>query len=271
MKDLETNPFVKSDFEESQARKKERFSELSKKNKVKAEDYYRESREAIEHIPFGQPILVGHHSESKHRNAISKANKKMDMSVEANKKSQYYQSKSLTVGVSGIASDDPMALQKLKDKLISLVENQEIMKLANKQYQAGGWPAVIVLSQELKDELIKNQERFSLKGKPFASYSLSNNSSEIRRIKSRIEQIENIQNSEPIEFENDEFRLGVDEGRIYIEFFQGKPSDECRLIIKSKAFRWSRHNTRWQRKVTNNAFYAAKRLLGELEQLDSCY
>lgn len=44
-------------------------------------------------------------------------------------------------------------------------------------------------------------------------------------------------------------------------FFDGKPSSEIILKLKANAFRWSPSNGCWQRQLTNNAIWAAKRLL----------
>lgn len=44
-----------------------------------------ESRELADMIPLGQPILVGHHSEGKHRNHIAKVQSKMDKAVATGK------------------------------------------------------------------------------------------------------------------------------------------------------------------------------------------
>lgn len=44
-------------------------------------------------IPFGQPILIGHHSERKHRRTIEKANRAMDKSIEESQKADEYESR----------------------------------------------------------------------------------------------------------------------------------------------------------------------------------
>lgn len=44
---------------------------------------YQRAHDLVANIPFGQPILVGHHSEKAHRNTIAKSHRAMDKSVEA--------------------------------------------------------------------------------------------------------------------------------------------------------------------------------------------
>jgi len=44
-------------------------------------------------IPFGQPILVGHHSERRHRKTIERASRAMDKTVEENRKAEEYKAR----------------------------------------------------------------------------------------------------------------------------------------------------------------------------------
>lgn len=44
-------------------------------------------------------------------------------------------------------------------------------------------------------------------------------------------------------------------------FFDGRPSQEIISKLKENAFRWSPSNGCWQRQLTNNAIFAAKRIL----------
>ena len=45
-------------------------------------------------------------------------------------------------------------------------------------------------------------------------------------------------------------------------FFPEKPSETVRKELKSNGFRWSPRNKAWQRQLTQNAEYAARRVLG---------
>ncbi|HRM75967.1 MAG TPA: DUF3560 domain-containing protein, partial [Paracoccus sp. (in: a-proteobacteria)] len=63
--------------------------------------------EASTGIPFGQPILVGHHSESRHRRAIERADNAMRKSVAEDKRARELRAKAASVGTGGISSEDP--------------------------------------------------------------------------------------------------------------------------------------------------------------------
>ena len=84
-------------------------------------------------IPMGQPILVGHHSEGRHRRDLNRIDSNMRKSIEAEEKANYYKEKAANAQNSyAISSDDPEAIVKLIEKYNLLVKNQEFMKSANK-------------------------------------------------------------------------------------------------------------------------------------------
>jgi len=81
------------DAQEWAKRKAERHEEIAISAARKSTDYFNQSHAITEHIPFGQPILVGHHSERAHRNAIEKSWNAMGKSVELSEKAGDHASK----------------------------------------------------------------------------------------------------------------------------------------------------------------------------------
>jgi len=72
-------------------------------------------------MPFGQPILVGHHSEARHRREIARSHSQMDKCVELSNKSEYYANKAdATKNNNAISSDNPEAIDLLREKLIKI-------------------------------------------------------------------------------------------------------------------------------------------------------
>lgn len=59
----------------------ERLQGLADKHRANADSAFDRSQKAVENIPFGQPILVGHHSEGAHRAAIKRSCQAMDRCV----------------------------------------------------------------------------------------------------------------------------------------------------------------------------------------------
>lgn len=73
--------------------KAERYEAWAGSAGKKSTEYFNRSNDAVKGIPMGQPILVGHHSESRHRRDIAKSWAAMDKSVEMSNKAASYESK----------------------------------------------------------------------------------------------------------------------------------------------------------------------------------
>lgn len=75
--------------------KAERYAKWSNSAELKSNEAYKKSdlSEEATGIVFGQPILVGHHSERKHRKTIERADNAMRKSIELSRKAESHQSK----------------------------------------------------------------------------------------------------------------------------------------------------------------------------------
>lgn len=77
--------------EEQLARdRSQRYRDRARKREDESKTYYQASSAAVEGIPMGQPILVGHHSEKRHRAALNRYHSNMSKSVEAGEKADYW-------------------------------------------------------------------------------------------------------------------------------------------------------------------------------------
>ena len=90
---------VRADGFNTQERAKRKAEKLSgyAHNAIKrSNEAYKRSdlSESATGIPFGQPILVGHHSEKRHRRTIEKAHRAMDKCLEESKKAEEHESRS---------------------------------------------------------------------------------------------------------------------------------------------------------------------------------
>lgn len=74
------------DCQERARAKAERYNEWSDNADKRSKEAFDKAMGAVEGIPFGQPILVGHHSEKRHRAAIAKSDNAMRKSVEESDK-----------------------------------------------------------------------------------------------------------------------------------------------------------------------------------------
>jgi len=77
-------------YERKQEAKRERLLAAAERAEAQSEAAYKRAdmREEVSGIPFGQPILVGHHSEGRHRAAIRRADNAMRASIEADKRAK---------------------------------------------------------------------------------------------------------------------------------------------------------------------------------------
>lgn len=73
--------------------KAERYEGWADNARRRSDEAFERSNNAVAGIPFGQPILVGHHSEGMHRAAIKKSWAAMDKSVEEMHKAEAHESK----------------------------------------------------------------------------------------------------------------------------------------------------------------------------------
>lgn len=262
------------DYQDRIESKKERLEARAEKAQAESNARFENAHQLGHVLPFGQPILVGHHSERKHRRLIENIDSNMRKSVEAQDKADYLEAKADSVGSAGIASDDPEAIQKLKEKLANLERSQEMMKLINKVIRSKH------MSNEDKIEYMTQTHKLTKKHATellegdfcgrigFPSYSLQNNNATIRATKQRIETLEKLHSEAPLEdageVEGINWTLYEEEGRIKFSF-DGIPSESVRESLKSRGFKWSRFSKAWVRKITGNAVHSTYSILREFK------
>jgi len=252
-------------YEEKRAARIEHLKERAAKVEKKATSLYDSAHAMASVIPFGQPILVGHHSERRDRNYRAKFHRKFEKSFDLMKKAaELKQRAASAANNTAISSDDPEAVTKLREKIDAALESQKKMKAANKIIKKKGISTEKVV-EGLAALGISHKEALELM-KPdfagrigFADYRISNNNANIRRMKERLAYLESQRQDETTEIEVNGIRIveNVDENRCQM-YFPGKPADAVRTILKSHGFRWSPYNGCWQRQRSNAATHAAK-------------
>ncbi|MCC5468020.1 DUF3560 domain-containing protein [Pelosinus baikalensis] len=252
-----------NNYEMKQEARKERYMQLADKAQQESNVAHSTARKIGSFIPFGQPILVGHHSEKRHRRDIAKIENNMRKAVALTDKAKYYSDKAASVGKGGISSDDPSAIQKLKEQLQAAERNQEIMKAANKAIKKGDDAALRKLG--FTDSQIVELKKPDYMGRVgYAPFSLTNNNANIRRLKKRIEELENKAKMQPKEIEHEGFTYCEEDNRCQF-IFSDKPDDETRALLKSHAFKWSPSRGAWVRMLNGNGRYAADRVISKLK------
>ena len=144
-----------------------------------------------------------------------------------------------------IKNNDLDAKERLINKIKTLQEKQEQMKLANKETQ----------KQKIKPA--------------YFSFELSNNLAKINACKLRLSQLEKIENNGDFEQQiNENIFVKVDSinKRVYFTF-KDKPNEDIRKILKSHGFKWTPSKNHWGRVLTNNAIYAYKLVKQKLSEI----
>lgn len=208
--------------------------------------------EAKSGIPFGQPILVGHHSESRHRRAIERAHNAMDRACESFDMAKHHAAKAegLADQLAGsIYSDDPDAVEALQARLADLEAERERIKAYNasarKAAKAGEkFGNLDILNDSEKKDLAvslrcMSRDPENAVGVRFPSYKLSNLSANIKRNRDRLEQVKRAQ-TRTAAAENSDNGVVI-EGREWVAItFAEKPARETLNALKAAGFSWRR-------------------------------
>lgn len=78
-------------YQEKKEARIDRYRERAQRARVKGKDLQNTADKMASVIPFGQPILVGHHSEKSDRNYRKRIWNKMDKATEAQSKAEHYE------------------------------------------------------------------------------------------------------------------------------------------------------------------------------------
>lgn len=248
--------------------RRERLEDRADRLRKESNAAWKSGHDMMAVIPFGQPILVGHHSEKRDRNYRNRAWNKMGKGVELGKAADAVASRAASVGTGGVSSDDPVAVAKLREQLVKLEHHQELMAGVNKLVRkfktkpAEGAKAIADAFPEISEGVAAKLWTPDFAGRiGFPSYELTNNGANIRRIKERIAHLERNATRETAETEVNGVRIveNAEENRLQM-FFPGKPSDAIRTELKSCGFRWSPSSGAWQRHLGGHAKYVAEQI-----------
>lgn len=221
----------KMTWKEKQEMRAERYNQLAEKAKQQSTDTRARSDAISNMIPFGQPILVGHHSEGRHRRDLERIHNGVRKSIELEEKAEYYRSKAdNAANPSFISGDDENAINKLQQKLESLYS-----------------------------------EREEIKARIHRGYELSNLSSNIQQVKKRIEHLEGLKAmpEKVEEINGTTIKIDKEINRVVI-LFPSKPNEEIRSKLKRNGFRWSPYNKAWQAYINSWTFDFAKQISKEV-------
>lgn len=179
---------------------------------------------------------------------------------------------SIQYGSEMIMSGDENAVKKLEEKLAKLKAEQENMKSANKAIRMKDINKGNNLLKELgysQDEIkdLRTPDYCGRVGYP--DYLLRNNNANIYRIESRLRNLKAAKEKGNSETENQFFKVVENTELMRLQlFFEDKPEQNVRVILKSNGFKWTPSQSAWQRQLTNNSRYALDRVIDQLKKLE---
>lgn len=252
----------RADYDERRQERIDRLYQRAGAEEYAARREHQRAHDLVADIPFGQPNITG-------RPALPRLRKKsiaaMERGMEHDRKAAHYETRAEAAENNNtISADDPAALKKLREKLEGMEARQRMMKAVNAYFRTHGTlDGCSDLSDADRAEIEKRWYSGWYEGIAFPPYELSNASGNIRRVKARIADLERRAASPAPEgwtFDGGEAVANVAENRLQL-FFEAIPDDDIRAALKSHGFRWARSVGAWQRQLTDNAVYAAKRIV----------
>lgn len=123
---------------ERKERRLKKRREWAESREKKAQQAFAESSKLASGIPLGQPILSGHHSESRHRRDLGRIQSAMAKSVEHDQMAELH--KATAEGIerqldTSIYSDDTDAVERLQMKLDQLIGERARIKQINSWFR----------------------------------------------------------------------------------------------------------------------------------------
>lgn len=224
-------------------RKMEKREEWADKAAEKSRAAFATAHKIADAIPFGQPILVGHHSEKHHRADIARMDSNMGRGCERADMAAHHTSAAAGIAdalESSIYDDDPDALEALTARIAEREAEREKMKTVNKLYRKADAAGLAALGIDLEALKKKLAEAGAYWGKaPHLPYELSNLSGRITADRKRLEYVKQRQQRAAAA---DAAPNGIDyqkcQGGYCRLTFAEKPDREILDALKTAGFSW---------------------------------
>lgn len=278
MSDFKPDPDRVAAYEAKQERKRERLYRAADRATAHSVSAERRARVIYDVIPFGQPILVGHHSEKRHRRDLERARDAMTRRFMESDKAMKYRRRADGIGTGGISSDDPSAIEKLQAELARVTEQLAVEKRVNAQLRKLDKARAKELGHEPTKadrlamvERLDTTEDIKIRLRSLVhvlswlpQFHVVNTNANRRRIEDRIKALQ-LRDAAPAResIVGDGWRIDEDrdENRVQIRF-DAKPASDVIARLMSHGFRWARSLGVWQRQLNEAAWRAARYVMG---------
>lgn len=178
------------------AAKAERRREWAGKAEARSGARFDAAHRLAHQIPFGQPILVGHHSERSARRDAERIDRDMTKGVEEYRLAEHHRGAAAGLEAQlerSVFTDDPDAVERLEERIREKEEKAERYAAINKAWRKGGADAVRasgLASEALCATMAETMRLCPWLGVPLDTGGLR---AAIRRDKERIEQVRTAQ------------------------------------------------------------------------------
>lgn len=173
-----------------------------------------------------------------------------------------------------IYSDEDDAIEQLEEKAVHYRAILDEMKKRNAHYRKHGTMKGYEDITDDTAEKLDAEIKCSFYKVPYPAYELTSARQKIKAAEERAEQLKKLKAKaeQPAEdkyphVDGVEVEENAEAMRIQL-FFDGKPSEEVRGILKSHGFRWSPSFGAWQRQLTENGKYATRKALEEIARIE---
>lgn len=218
-------------------RKLEKREEWSGKARARSEARFGTASRIADAIPFGQPILVGHHSEGRARRDQARIHSNMDKGVAESKLATHHASKADGIERMldrSIFDDDPDAIEALEARIAEQEADNVRTKAINKAWKKGGADAVRAAGLMTEKEIARVLHIMKLC--PWMRIPCKTDTASIRKDRERIKTIQ----ARRARAERAEAAGGVlITGEDFVNVtFSEKPAWEILSALKAAGFMW---------------------------------
>jgi hypothetical protein len=223
--------------------KAEKRQEWAAKAEARSDAAFAGVKGIADHIPMGQPILIGHHSEGRHRRDLARIDNGMRKAVEESKLAAHHTEKAAGLEAqleTCIYSDDPDALEALEARIAELEAQRTRWKTENAAFRKGPEAFAALLGVDAEREALlraKIMSDYSWQRQPHPAYSLQNLGANITRLKKRMEDVRIRQGNTAFAEEKGGCVIAVRSGQAQVVFAE-KPERAVLNELKEAGFRW---------------------------------
>lgn len=169
-------------YRERRAARAERLRDWAGKRDAKSAAAFSSAHTIADGIPMGQPILVGHHSERRARRDQDRIHAGMRAGIDHANKADDMRSRAANIEAAAdhaIYSDDPDAVERLRERIAGMEAERETRKATNNAYRKEHRAKLATMTPYQRSQSV-----------PWPSYSLDNLSGNIARLRGRVQALE---------------------------------------------------------------------------------